>query len=111
MPKAPFKIKIQKDDTVVVTTGADKGKKGRVLKVFPYDNKAIVEGVRIVKKHLKPQVDEDMPNGGIVDRESPIHISNLMLIDPKSGEPTKVGRKMVDGKLKRINKSTEELID
>ena len=94
-----MKIKIKKDDIVLVTTGNSKGVKGKVIKVYPKENKAIVEGAAIVSKHTKPNAAN--PQGGIIKKESKIHVSNLMLIDPKTGDPTKVGRRE-DEKLKKI---------
>ena len=85
------KIKIIKNDTVIITTGNSKGVKGKVIKVFPKENKAVVEGANLISKHTKPNAAN--PQGGIIKQEAKIHISNLMLIDPKSGKPTKVGRK------------------
>ncbi|HKJ79904.1 MAG TPA: 50S ribosomal protein L24 [Prolixibacteraceae bacterium] len=103
------KLHIKKGDTVVVITGVNKGKKGRVLEIVRKTNRAIVEGVNLMKKHTKPNADN--PQGGIVEQEAPIHISNLMLVDPKSGEPTRVGRKLNDnGKLVRVSKKTGEEI-
>jgi large subunit ribosomal protein L24 len=102
------KFHIKKDDTVKVMTGESKGVEGKVLEVFPDKNKALVEGANIVKRHTKPNAAN--PNGGIVEKEAPIHISNLMLVDPKTGETTKVGRKEVDGKLVRYSKKTGEVI-
>ena len=104
------KIKIIKNDTVIITTGNSKGDKGKVIKVFPKENKAIVEGANLISKHTKPNAAN--PQGGIIKQEAKIHISNLMLIDPKSGEPTKVGRKRdgKTGKLVRVAKKTGEVI-
>jgi len=102
------KFHIKKDDTVKVMAGESKGAEGKVLEVYPSKNKALVEGVNIVKRHTKPNAA--YPNGGIVEQEAAIHISNLMLVDPKSGETTKVGRKMVDGKIARYSKKTGEVI-
>lgn len=99
------KLKIKKGDTVLVTTGADKGTQGEVLKVFPLENKALVEGVRIAKRHIKASAEQA---GGIVDKPMPINISNLMLV--VNGTPTKVGRKSVDGKIVRYSKTTGEII-
>ena len=105
------KLHIKKGDKVVVLTGVDKGKKGEVLKVFPDKQKAIVEGVRIVTKHIKPT--QQNPEGGRETKESQVHISNLMIIDPKTDEPTRVGKKVDEktGKLKRYSKKTQEFID
>ncbi len=102
------KLKIKKGDKVVVIAGADKGKQGEILQVFPAKNKAIVEGVNIRKKHTKPT--QDTP-GGINDIAAPIHISNLMLVDPRSGAPTKVGRKVEGDKIVRFSKKSGEIIN
>ena len=104
------KIKIKKNDTVIVTTGNSKGVKGKVVKVFPKENKAIVEGVNMISKNTKPNAAN--PQGGIVKQEAKIDISNLMLIDPKSGEPTRIGRTRdkKTGKLVRVAKKTGEVI-
>ena len=105
-----IKIKIKKNDTVIVTTGNSKGNKGKVIKVFPSENRAMVEGVNLISKHTKPNAAN--PQGGIIKQESKIHISNLMLIDPKSGTPTKLGRKIdsKSGKLIRYSKKSGEAI-
>ena len=102
------KIHIKKGDTVYVNAGNDKGKTGKVLSVIPSKDRAIVEGVNMVKKHTKP--NSKQPQGGIVEQEAGIHISNLQLIDPKSGKPTRVGYKMVDDKKVRYAKTTGEEI-
>lgn len=102
------KFHIKKDDTVKVIAGENKGDEGKVLEVYPDKNKALVEGVNIVKRHTKPNAAT--PNGGIVEKEAPIHLSNLMLVDPKTGETTRTGRKDVDGKLVRYSKKTGEVI-
>lgn len=107
MSKNSFKLKIKKGDRVFVNAGAYKGKKGEVLEVLPLKNKAIVDGVNIAKKHMKPTNENP---GGIHEINLPIHISNLSLIDPKSGEPTRVGRKVVDGKIVRYSKNSGETI-
>lgn len=91
----------------MVIEGDYKGKKGRVLQVFPKKYVALVEGVNIIKKHQKPTNNQ---KGGIIEKEAPVHISNLMLADPKTGEATRIGRKMVDGKLQRYSKKTGEII-
>jgi large subunit ribosomal protein L24 len=94
------KLHIKKGDTVIVITGNYKGQKGRVLEVIRNNDRAIVEGVNLVKKHTKPNADN--PQGGIIEQESSIHISNLMLVDPKTGERTRIGRRENDkGKLIR----------
>ena len=104
------KIKIRKNDMVLVITGNSKGVKGKVIKIMPNENSALVEGVNMVSKHTKPNAAS--PQGGILKQEAKIHISNLVLIDPKSGNPTKVGRKRDDntGKLVRFAKKTGEVI-
>ncbi len=91
------KLHIKKDDIVRVISGADKGKEGRVMQVFPVKQRAIVEGVRLVIKHQRPS--QDNPDGGRIEQEASIHISNLMLLDPATKEPTRIGRKRnEDGK-------------
>lgn len=102
------KLKIKSGDSVVVIAGDNKGAEGKVLKVFPDKNKAIVEGVNMVSKHEKPSTNN--PQGGIVKKEAPIHISNLSLIDPKSGEATRVGYRMEDGKKIRFSKKSNQAI-
>ncbi len=102
------KTHIKKGDVVKVLAGTSRSKQGRVLDVDRERMTAIVEGLNIQKKHSKPTTAT--PQGGIVEKEGPIHISNLMLIDPKSGEATRVGRKTVDGKLVRTSKRTGEVI-
>ena len=87
------KLHIKKDDTVIVIAGADKGKTGKVLKVLVDENRAIVEGVHMVSKSTKPSAQN--PQGGIVKQEAPIHISNLSLIDPKSGKPTRIAKEEI----------------
>jgi large subunit ribosomal protein L24 len=101
---------IKKGDMVKVLSGADRGKEGRVLSVLIEKDRAIVEGVNMVSRHTKPNAKD--PKGGILHKEAAVHISNLMLIDPKSGDPTRVGRKRNDdGKLVRIAKKTGEEIN
>jgi len=104
------KLKIKKDDTVVVLAGTSKGKEGKVIKVIPSNNRAIVEGVNMVSKHTKPNAAN--PQGGIIKQEATINISNIMLIDPKSGKPTRIGRKVDEktGKLVRFAKKSGESI-
>ena len=103
------KLHIKKNDTVVVLAGEDKGKTGKVLKVLVEKNRALVEGVNMVSKSTKPSAQN--PLGGIVKQEAPIHISNLSLIDPKSGKATRVGIKVTeDGKKVRIAKKSGEEI-
>ena len=103
------KLHIKKDDTVIVLTGEEKGKTGKVLKVLVEKNRAIVEGINIVSKSAKPSAKN--PQGGIVKQEAPVHISNLSLIDPKSGKPTLISvKKTDDGKKVRIAKKSGEEI-
>ena len=104
------KIKIKKNDTVIVTTGNSKGVKGKVIKVYPSESRAMVEGANMISKHTKPNAAN--PQGGIVKQEAKLHISNLMLIDPKSGEATKIGRKVDEntGKIVRYSKNSGEVI-
>ena len=103
------KLHIKKNDTVVVLAGEDKGKTGKVLKVLVEKNRALVEGVNMVSKSTKPSAKN--PQGGIVKQEAPIHISNLSLVDPKTGEPTRVAiKKNDDGKKVRVAKKSGEEI-
>ena len=102
------KLKIKSGDTVVVTAGDHKGSEGRVMSVILEKNKAIVEGVNMVSKHEKPSAEN--PQGGIQKKEAPIHISNLSLIDPKSGEATRVGYRIEDGKKVRFTKKSNQVI-
>jgi len=102
--------RIRKGDTVVVIAGADKGRRGEVLRVFPRADRAVVQGVKVATKHTKPK-GVGQP-GGIVEAEATIHLSNLMLIDPKSEKPTKVGFRILDGGRKvRVAKATGDVIE
>ncbi len=102
------KFKIKTGDEVIILTGKDKGLKGKVLKIIKSKDRVIVEGVNIVKKHVKPSAEN--PQGGIVEKEAPIHVSNVALVDPKSGKPTRVGFEMKDGKKVRVSKKSKEVI-
>jgi large subunit ribosomal protein L24 len=103
------KINIKKGDTVMVITGESKGQKGRVLEVDREKERVLVDSVNMVSKHTKPNAKA--PQGGIVKKEAPVHVSNLMLIDPASGKPTRVGRKLNDkSKLVRYSKKSGEEI-
>ncbi len=103
------KIKIRKGDLVQVIAGESKGKQGKVLEVLVDAGRALVEGANIIKKHAKPSAAN--PNGGIVEKEAAIHISNLAVVDPKTGKPTRVGRKVKeDGKIVRFAKKSGEEI-
>ena len=102
-------VKIKKGDRVIVTTGRDKGKKGEVLKVFPSESRALVSGVNVVKRH---QRQTQTQQGGIVSKESTIHLSNLAHVDPKSGAASRVGFKILkDGRKVRFAKKSGEVID
>jgi len=108
MPKR--KRKIRKDDEVVVLTGRDKGKRGAVLRVTTRTDRVLVEGVNVAKRHVKPSQAD--PRGGIVEREAPIHISNVALIDPESDRPTRVRyRTLEDGRKVRVSVRSGEAID
>jgi len=108
-------LKVRRDDTVRIIAGKDKGKTGRVLRVDPTKQKVYVEGANIVKRHTKPRTLRDTQRaqelGGIVEMEGPIHVSNVMLIDPDSGEPTRVGIKREGGRRVRIAKKSGKEID
>ena len=102
-------LKIKKGDHVVVLTGKDKGKRGEVLKVMPEDNRAIVKGVAMIRRHQRQTANQD---GGIISKEAAIHISNLALEDPKDGKPTRVGFKFLkDGRKVRFARRSGEVID
>ena len=103
------KLHIKSGDTVYVSAGEDKGKTGKVVKVLVEKNRAIVEGVNMVSKNQKPNAKN--PQGGIVKMEAPIHISNLNVVDPKTGKPTRIGRRLNEnGKLVRYSKKSGEEI-
>jgi large subunit ribosomal protein L24 len=104
------KLHVKKGDKVVVIAGKDKSKTGTVLAVFPKEQRVIVEGVNIVKRHTKPNPLN--PEGGIIEKEAPIHVSNVQLADPKTGQPTRVGYKFLeDGTKVRYAKKSGEVID
>lgn len=109
------RMRIRKDDMVRVISGKDRGKTGRVLRVDPEKRRVWVEGVNIQKKHLRPRTLRDVQRqqevGGILEREGPIHVSNVMLVDPKSGQPTRVGVVRRDGRRVRIAKRSGAEID
>ena len=103
------KLKIRKGDKVVVLAGKDKGKNGEVLRVIPAENRAVVQGVNVARRHQRQTAGQE---GGIVAKEMPIHISNLSLRDPKDGKPTRIGYKLLaDGKKVRVAKRSGEVID
>ncbi|WP_106589684.1 50S ribosomal protein L24 [Salsuginibacillus halophilus] len=100
---------VKSGDKVKVIAGKDKGQEGVILEAYPSQERVLVEGVNQVKKHAAPS--QENPQGGILTQEAPIHVSNVMPIDPKSGEPTRVGREVVDGKKVRIAKKSGEALD
>ena len=103
------KLKIKKGDKVIVTTGKDKGRQGEVIRVIPVENRAVVRGVNIAKRHTKQTAAQE---GGIVSKEMPIHVSNLALRDPKDGKATRISYKILaDGKKVRVAKRSGEVID
>ena len=102
---------IRKNDTVVVITGKDRDKRGRVLKVVPATNRLIVEGVNIIKRHTKPNPQRSI-KGGLVEREAPLHASNVQLVCPECSKPTRIGRKILgDGRKVRICRKCEGVVD
>jgi len=102
--------KIKKDDVVFITTGKDKGKSGKVLKVMPREDRVVVEGLNIVKRHVKASMAD--PNGGVKENEAAIHVSNVMIRDPQTGKPTRVGFKILaDGRKVRVAKGSGVQID
>jgi large subunit ribosomal protein L24 len=102
--------KIKKGDRVIVLAGRDKGRQGEVLRVIPAEGRVVVQGVQMVRRHQKPNVAN--PQGGIVSKEAPIHVSNVSLLDPKDGKPTRVGFKFLeDGRKVRYAKRSGEQID
>jgi len=104
------KFHIKKGDTVKVLSGEDRGQTGKVIEMLPSEGKARVEGVRVIKKHQKPSSAN--PDGGIREMEAPLPVSKLMLVDPKTNKPTRIGRKRDDaGKLVRYSKTSDEIID
>ena len=103
------KLKIKKGDQVMVITGESKGQKGRVLEVIRDKERVLVEGINMVSKHTKPNAKS--PQGGILKKEAPVHISNLMIVDPASGKPTRVGKRLNEkNKLVRYSKKSGEEI-
>ena len=103
------KLKIKKGDNVVVITGRDKGKTGEVLRVFPAEARLLVQGINTAKRHTRPRMGEP---GGIIEKELPIHISNVAHVDPQSAKPTRVGYKILDdGRKVRVARRSGEVID
>jgi large subunit ribosomal protein L24 len=108
-------VKIRRDDTVRIIAGKDRGRTGRVLRVDPEKQKVYVEGANIIKRHMRPRTLRDTQRaqelGGIIEKEGPIHVSNVMLIDPDSGEPTRVAIKREGGRRVRVAKKSGKEID
>jgi large subunit ribosomal protein L24 len=109
-------LKIRRDDTVRIIAGKDKGRTGRVLRVEPKKEKVYVEGLNVQKRHQRPMMLRDTQRtqtteGGVIEREGPIHISNVMLLDPKTGDPTRVGIKREGGRRVRIAKLSGQEVD
>jgi len=102
---------IRKNDNVVVITGKDRGKRGRVLKVVPDNNRLIVEGVNVIKRHTKPNPQRGI-KGGVVEREAAVHASNVQLVCPECGKPTRIGRRLLtDGRKVRFCRKCEGVVD
>ena len=106
-------VKIRRDDQVVVTSGKDRGKTGKVLRVEPKKDRVYVEGLNIIKRHQRPvqSTDPAKAAGGVVEKEGAIHISNVMLVDPKDNKPTRVGISREDGLRIRVTKRTDSKLD
>ena len=108
-------LRIRKDDHVVITAGKDKGKTGKVVRTEPARRRVYVEGLNIVKRHQRPRSVKDTQKGaeagGIIEKEGPIHVSNVMLLDPSDNKPTRVGVRVKDGKRERYSKRTGEAVD
>ncbi len=107
-------MKIRKNDNVLVIAGNDNGKTGKVLKVFPKTSRIIIEGINLRKRHTKP--NQKNPQGGILEKEAPIHVSNVMILDPTNNEPTRIGSQIIldektgKKKIARVSKATGEMI-
>ncbi|TCP52280.1 LSU ribosomal protein L24P [Tumebacillus sp. BK434] len=107
---ANAKLHVKKGDQVVVLTGKDKGKKGRILEAYPSEQRVLVEGVNIVKRHTKPNATNQQ--GGIIEKEAAIHVSNVAIVDPKTGGATRIGKKILnDGTKVRYAKKSGEVLD
>ena len=104
-------LKIRSGDRVQVISGKDRGKTGRVLRVDPAKDKVFVEGLNIVKRHQRPTPGRPDAVAGVIEREGPIHVSNVMLLDPKDGKPTRIGMEIQDGKRYRVTKRTGTRVD
>ena len=103
--------KIRKDDNVIVISGKDKGKTGKVLRVEPAKEKVYVEGLNIIKRHQRPLPNAPQREAGVIEKEGPIHISNVMLIDPKDKKPTRVGISREDGQRMRVTRRSNTKVD
>jgi large subunit ribosomal protein L24 len=102
---------VRKNDEVIVITGKDKGKRGRVLQVLPERNRVVVEGVNTIKRHTRPNPQKNI-KGGIVEREGSIHVSNVQPVDPETGKATRVGRKVLeDGRRVRVSRRSGSVLD
>ena len=102
---------IRKNDNVVVTTGKDRGKSGRVVRLVPEKNRLVVEGVNIIKRHTKPNPQKNV-KGGVVEREAPLHASNVQIVCPECGKPTRVGKKLLeDGRKVRVCRKCDGVLD
>ena len=110
--KTPSRVKsVRKNDEVIVLTGKDRGKRGRVLQVLPERNRVVVEGVNLIKRHTKPNPTKNV-KGGIVEREGSIHASNVQPVDPETGKATRVGRKVLDdGRRVRVSRRSGSVLD
>jgi large subunit ribosomal protein L24 len=104
-------MKIRRDDEVIVISGKDKGKTGKVMRVDPAKSRVFVEGLNIIKRHTRPSQVPGGTQGGVIEREGPIHISNVMLIDPKDHKPTRVAISREDGKRYRVAKRSQTKLD
>ena len=101
---------VRKGDTVIVVAGKERGKRGRVLRVIPEKSRVLVERINMIKKHQRPT--QKLRQGGIIEREGPIHLSNVMLVDPTTDKPTRIGmRALADGKKVRVARKSSEIID
>ena len=112
---ASMRVRIRRDDEVVVISGKDRGKSGKVLRVDPKNHRVVVEGLNIIKRHMRPQqvrgADRAETVGGVIEKEGPIHISNVMLVDPKDKKPTRVGVTREDGARNRVTKRSGTKLD
>jgi large subunit ribosomal protein L24 len=103
-------MRIRKNDMVLVISGNDKGKEGKILKVFPGSNRIIVEKVNLIKRHTRP--NKDVPQGGIIEKEGPINASNVMLVCPNTSKPTRIGKDILsDGSRARVSKRSGEMLN